>query len=1115
MQRHGRNLIVGFPLSVAIFLIASSVGFVDRAGAELDTAPDPTWQVVTHIPDSVGLQTLVWDFAELNGVMYVGGSFADVRQGSGQALSRQAHLAAFDVDTGEWIPEFAPELDGAVFTIEAAPDGSHLVIGGEFTGGLRSIDPATGQTLPEWDTTVTHSATRAAVMDLEPDGSGGWYFGGNLTHVDDGNGPQRRFRLARIDGSGALDSTWQPLGQGGRVYTIAKSKVANWVHIGGKFTSMNVAEDSGFFATVSATNGDLIDSVPHGYPEGAVSSEGVLPQKIYGIDAASDKLWVGGEPHVLIALDPITLQTERWWYTNRGQGDAATGGDIQAVHVTEDRVYAGCHCWGSIDGFEPLAPDEWTDYRAFVSWFATEKHDSVRAVFAVDRGNMRHSPTFRPELSGQDGVWAITEDSNGRMWFGGEFSSAAGSYPGGFVRYSDAGVPTPRTVVEAGSNWRYRNTSSTPAAGWKNVGFDDGSWSSGAAELGFGDGNEVTAIDRNSWSRSAYFRHEFEVINAASAEHLAIEVTADDGYVAYVNGVEVGRTRMPAGVPTASTLATEAVWGEAERRADRVLVPTSLLQDGINVVAVEVHNASSGGDLSFDAELQAAGPSDLVPPKPEGPKRPGPNLLVSDFTSGQRILLRFNDPDTPEIANYAVYRNGEQVKITSNSSFADEVDNIGETYTYTVSSIGFDGRESAMSDPVVVTAGSRDYLSRRWARTIASGWRYTSSNPGDGWQLDNFDDGNWSQGTDRVGFGQGGLDTIIEPTDTLWLRSTVTIADAHAAPDALLLFVEADDAGVVYLNGNEIWRNNFADGPVTATSRPQDNLWTRVAERYKYSLISGDMLRPGENTFAMQINNTPGSTDLFASLGVMSLNYNPGEGPTEPTNPTVTGVDTSGVSLDWTAPTDGNSVASYSIYRNGQMVGATATNSFFDTAPAGTWEYTIKSVGPTGAVSTPTAVLTATVDPKEPPPDEWACTVDAKGTFVEVSWPDIGANGYDLVPVGGTVRWIRSTSYTHVSPVDSYTVIAWGNGVSGKTVTCDNPNVGDGGGWQCTVTTEGGSAVVSWPDIGANGYDVIRDSDPKKWVRTTSFTDPNPGANYKVVAWGNGVSGTATQCARP
>ncbi len=1099
-------------------MVAATIGFVARADAELDTDPDPTWQVVTHIPDSVGLQTLVWDFAELDGVMYVGGSFAEVRQGSGQARSAQAHLAAFDVDTGEWISTFRPQLDGAVFTVEAAPDGSHILIGGEFTGGIKALDPTTGQTRPNWGTTVTHSATRAAVMDLEPDGSGGWYFGGNLTHVDDGNGPVRRFRLGRLDANGALDPTWTPMAQGGRIYTIAKSKVANWVHVGGKFTSVNIVEDSGFFATVSATNGDLIDSVEHGYPEGAVSSEGVLPQKIYGIEATADGLWVGGEPHVLIAMNPNTVETEKWWFTNRGLGDVLGGGDIQAVHVTENRVYAGCHCWGGLGGFDPIGPNDWPDYREFVAWFASENRDPVSAVFAVDKATMNHSLTFQPDLTGQEGVWAIIEDSNGRMWFGGEFTSAAGSYPGGFIRYSDSGVATPQTVVDSGSEWNYQNSSTTPPLAWSDVGFDDGDWLSGRAELGFGDGTETTVIDNANWGRSAYFRHEFEVVNAESAEHLAVEVTADDGYVAYLNGVEIGRTRMPAGAPMANTLAIEAVWGEAERRADRVLVPTSLLTNGTNVLAVEVHNTSDGGDLSFDAELQAAGPLDLTPPKPEGPQRPGPAVLVSDYTRSDLVVLRFHDYNLEDVSSYLVYRDGQQLGSTTNSSYSDRAVADGATHTYTVTTVGRDGTESMASDPLVVTVGDPEYTSRRWARSIATDWRYSITDPGSEWNTPEFDDESWATGTDRIGFGQRGLDTTVETSNNLWLRSTVTIADAHANPTALLMFVEADDAGIVYLNGKEIWRNNVDDGPFTAASRPKRGLWAAVDERIKFNVIPGDLLVPGENTFAMLVNNQSGSDDLFASLGVMSFGYDPTTAPQTPTALSATGAGTSGVALTWSPSEGAITAASYAVYRNGQMVGVSTTGSFFDPAPAGTWNYTVAAVGSTGSTSAATTAVSATVDPDDPPPpppQDWECSVAVNGNSVVISWADIGANGYDVIPADQTKRWTRSLNYTHVSPVASYTVVAWGNGVSGKTVSCDNPDPNIGGGWQCSVAIDGATATVTWPDIGANGYDVIRDTDPKKWVRTTTYTDVTPGAGYTIVAWGNGVSGTTTQCSTP
>ena len=67
--------------------------------------------------------------------------------------------------------------------------------------------------------------------------------------------------------------------------------------------------------------------------------------------------------------------------------------------------------------------------------------------------------------------------------------------------------------------------------------------------------------------------------------------------------------------------------------------------------------------------------------------------------------------------------------------------------------------------------------------------------------------------------------------------------------------------------------------------------------------------------------------------------------------------------------------------------------------------------------------------------------------------------------------------------------------------------------FSCSVSNNAdGSATVTWNNIGANGYDVIEDNQPKRWVRTTSTRDFSPGTNYRVVAFGNGTNFTTATC---
>ena len=85
---------------------------------------------------------------------------------------------------------------------------------------------------------------------------------------------------------------------------------------------------------------------------------------------------------------------------------------------------------------------------------------------------------------------------------------------------------------------------------------------------------------------------------------MAIDLLRDDGGVVYINGVEVARTNMPAGTITAKSYAPLGLWGAEEQTPINVAVPPSVLQPGVNTIAVEIHqNSRSSSDLSFDARV--------------------------------------------------------------------------------------------------------------------------------------------------------------------------------------------------------------------------------------------------------------------------------------------------------------------------------------------------------------------------------------------------------------------------------------------------------------------------------------------------------------------------------
>ncbi len=101
-----------------------------------------------------------------------------------------------------------------------------------------------------------------------------------------------------------------------------------------------------------------------------------------------------------------------------------------------------------------------------------------------------------------------------------------------------------------------------------------------------------------------YFRTAFEFNDPAPRTTLALDLAVDDGAVIWLNGVEAGRHNMPAGPVTYATRASAAV-GDAPLLTGIVL-PSSALTPGRNVLAIEVHQAEENDTgMVFGAALTA------------------------------------------------------------------------------------------------------------------------------------------------------------------------------------------------------------------------------------------------------------------------------------------------------------------------------------------------------------------------------------------------------------------------------------------------------------------------------------------------------------------------------
>lgn len=197
-------------------------------------------------------------------------------------------------------------------------------------------------------------------------------------------------------------------------------------------------------------------------------------------------------------------------------------------------------------------------------------------------------------------------------------------------------------LVPVGASWEYLDNGSNQGTAWRAPGFNDSTWSTGNAQLGYGDGDEQTLVsyggDPLDKHITTYFRRSFNVDDPALIESLLLRVLRDDGAVVYVNGAEVWRTNMPVGAVDYETLATSTVSDADESTFFETSIDPAVLQTGTNVIAVEVHQEfRESSDVSFNLQLIASSSTPIV-----GLTR-GPYLQLGTPTS-MHVRWRTNVP---------------------------------------------------------------------------------------------------------------------------------------------------------------------------------------------------------------------------------------------------------------------------------------------------------------------------------------------------------------------------------------------------------------------------------------------------------------------------------------
>ena len=165
-----------------------------------------------------------------------------------------------------------------------------------------------------------------------------------------------------------------------------------------------------------------------------------------------------------------------------------------------------------------------------------------------------------------------------------------------------------RTIINQGDAYRYVIADQNTDLNWYSPSFDDSQWSIGQSGFGYSDNDDNTIIPNGTIS--VFLRKTFTVDAISEINNLILDIDYDDGFVAYINGVEVARANINGTPPLHDT--TTQIDHEAQiyngGLPDRFSIENvnQLLVNGENTFAVQVHNISeTSSDMTIIPFLSA------------------------------------------------------------------------------------------------------------------------------------------------------------------------------------------------------------------------------------------------------------------------------------------------------------------------------------------------------------------------------------------------------------------------------------------------------------------------------------------------------------------------------
>ncbi len=242
-------------------------------------------------------------------------------------------------------------------------------------------------------------------------------------------------------------------------------------------------------------------------------------------------------------------------------------------------------------------------------------------------------------------------------------------------------------TTHAPRNLRW-NSNNQPFAGsgdaWWLKDFDDSVWETGSLPIGYSLGTIETNVrdDLLDVSPSLYVRQKFEIDDdlLGGFESLDLSIQYDDGFILWLNGVELSRRNMGAskGHIYHDQIAHRGSDMGVSGESITLLSAAALLVEGENTIAIQLNNRSLAGDMRLDFSLTMDRPD-------------GPDPVLIPLGSQISYLAGLSEPtgDLVETASptndpsdcIELFNNGAEVVDLSGWSLSDD-DSVEDKWSF-------------------------------------------------------------------------------------------------------------------------------------------------------------------------------------------------------------------------------------------------------------------------------------------------------------------------------------------------------------------------------------------------------------------------------------------------